>query len=96
MADLLVHLKIPIPVEKVIGAPALTFAGWLPIGDTHAISVEEENISLKLWFDITSTWWAIQHKEELVRVTPRADATRESLKAEVREFLRSLKNSGRL
>lgn len=64
MADLHVHLKIPIPVEEVIGAPALTFARWLPIGDTHAINVEEENIYLKLWFDITSTWWATQHKEE--------------------------------
>ena len=64
MTDLLVHLKIPIPVEEVIGAPALTFASWLPIGDDHAITVEEENICLKLGFDITSTWWATQHKEK--------------------------------
>lgn len=70
MADLFVHLKIPIPTEPLVGAPALTFARWLPIGDSHAIKVDRDNISLKLWFDITSTWWASQHKEEdLPRMT---------------------------
>ncbi|MGI8837487.1 MAG: hypothetical protein ACR2H4_12745 [Pyrinomonadaceae bacterium] len=64
MADLFVHLKIPIPTEPLVGAPALTFARWLPIGDRHAINVDRDNMSLKLWFDITSTWWASQHKEE--------------------------------
>jgi LmbE family N-acetylglucosaminyl deacetylase len=32
----------------------------------------------------------------LVRVTPKTDSTRDSLKAEVRAFLRELKESGRL
>lgn len=40
--------------------------------------------------------WGRKYHKILVRVTPRADTTRESLKAEVREFLHSLKNSGRL
>jgi len=64
MADLFVHLKIPIPTEPLVGAPALTFARWLPIGDSNAINVDRDNISLKLWFDITSTSWASRHKEE--------------------------------
>jgi hypothetical protein len=64
MADLFVHLKIPIPTEPLVGAPALTFARWLPIGDSHAINVDRDNMALKLWFDITSTWWASRHKEE--------------------------------
>src|SRR5712691_4288189 len=64
MADLVVHLEIPIPTEPLVGAPALTFARWLPIGDSQAIHVERGSIALKLWFDITSTWWASQHKEE--------------------------------
>src|SRR6266404_7683359 len=64
MADLFVHLEIPIPTEPLVGAPALTFARWLPIGYSQAINVERDGISLKLWFDITSTWWASQHKEE--------------------------------
>ena len=38
--------------------------------------------------------WGRKYHKILVRVTPRADTTRESLKAEVREFLRSLKNGG--
>ena len=40
--------------------------------------------------------WGPKYHKILVRVTPRADTTRESLKAEVREFLRTLKNSGSL
>jgi hypothetical protein len=64
MADLLVHLEIPIPAEPLVGAPTLTFASWLPIGDSQAINVERDSIALKLWFDITSTWWASQPKEE--------------------------------
>jgi len=64
MADLLVHLEIPIPTEPLVGAPALTFARWLPIGDNQAINVEWDSIALKLWFDITATWWASQRKEE--------------------------------
>ncbi len=48
----------------------MTFARWLPIGDSQAINVEREDIALKLWFDITSTRWASQHKEEdLPRMT---------------------------
>jgi hypothetical protein len=64
MADLLVHLKIPIPTEPLVGAPALTFASWLPIGDSQSVNVEQDRIALKLWFDITTTWWASQPKEE--------------------------------
>lgn len=63
MADLLVHLEIPIPTEPLVGAPALTFAHWLPIGDSQAINIERDSIALKLWFDITTTWWASQPKE---------------------------------
>lgn len=64
MGELFIHLEIPIPTEPLIGASALTFARWLPIGDSQAIDVERDSIALKLWFDITSTWWASQHKEE--------------------------------
>lgn len=64
MVELFIHLEIPIPTEPLIGASALTFARWLPIGDSQAIDVERDSIALKLWFDITSTWWASQHKEE--------------------------------
>ena len=64
MADLFVHFEIPIPTEPLVGAPALTFARWLPIGDSQAINVKRDRIALKLWFDITSTWWASHHREK--------------------------------
>lgn len=64
MGDLFVHLEIPISTTPLVGAEAIAFARWLPIGDGQAINVERDNIALKLWFDITSTWWASQDKEE--------------------------------
>ncbi len=47
------------------------------------------------WEIYYETWGRKYHKI-LVRVTPKSDTTRESLKAEVQEFLRSLKKSGKL
>ena len=64
MPELLIRLTIPIPVDEVVSVPALTFTCWLPIGDPHAIYVTEGDLSLKLWFDIKSTWWASHPKEE--------------------------------
>jgi hypothetical protein len=64
MVNLLVHLEISIPTEPLVSAPALTFAHWLPMGDSQAITVGEDSITLKLWFDIPSIWWARQNKEE--------------------------------
>ena len=40
--------------------------------------------------------WGRKYHKILVRLTPQPDSTRDSLKAEVRDFLRSLKESGRL
>ena len=40
--------------------------------------------------------WGKKYHKILVRLTPQADSTPDTLKAEVRDFLRSLKASGRL
>jgi hypothetical protein len=40
--------------------------------------------------------WGRKYHKILVRLTPQADSTRDSLKAEVKDFLRILKESGRL
>ncbi len=40
--------------------------------------------------------WGRNYQKILVRITPKADSTRESVTAEVRNFLRELKESGRL
>ena len=40
--------------------------------------------------------WGRKYHKILIRLTPQTDSTRETLKAEVRGFLRSLKESGRL
>ena len=48
LMDLFIHLEIPIPTEPLVGASALTFARWLPIGDSQAINVERDGIALRL------------------------------------------------
>jgi hypothetical protein len=40
--------------------------------------------------------WGRKYHKILIRVTPKTDSTRESVKAEVRNFLRELKDSGSL
>ncbi|HEX8846970.1 MAG TPA: hypothetical protein VF791_20170 [Pyrinomonadaceae bacterium] len=40
--------------------------------------------------------WGRNYHKILVRITPKADSTRELIKAEVRNFLRELKESGML
>jgi hypothetical protein len=40
--------------------------------------------------------WGREYHRILIRVTPKADSTPETLKAEVRSFLRELKESGSL
>ena len=52
----------------------------------------DNNDEWEIYYDA----WGRKYHKILVRLTPGADATRDSLKAEVRGFLRSLKESGRL
>jgi HEPN domain-containing protein len=67
MPILFLRLKIPFQREKMTGASALTFSHWLPLGQENGIEIVENNIKLVLWFDIKSTWWAHQPKEEEIQ-----------------------------
>ena len=64
MNTLTVEMKVPIETEPLIGAPALTFSHWLPIGKTNGITVTEDEITLILWFELQSTWRGSQPSEE--------------------------------
>ena len=64
MSTLTIELKVPIKTEPLVGAPALTFSHWLPMGKQNGIALSEGDISLTLWFDLETTWWASQPKEE--------------------------------
>ncbi|HVG17637.1 MAG TPA: hypothetical protein VNI02_01190, partial [Blastocatellia bacterium] len=52
----------------------------------------DNNDEWEIYYDA----WGRKYHKILVRLTPRADSTPDSLKAEVRDFLRGLKESGRL
>ncbi|MDZ4204312.1 MAG: hypothetical protein U1C46_05780 [Bacteroidales bacterium] len=64
MSILTIALKVPLGTEPLIGAPALIFTRWLPIGKANGISVAEDGMNLLLWFDLQSTWWAFEPSEE--------------------------------
>lgn len=52
MPELHLTLKIPFECEPPVRvAPALEFYRWLPSGDSSAIFVQEDNLSISLWFD---------------------------------------------
>ena len=61
-----------------------------------SVSSISRNLDDSRVWDILYDAWGRKYHKILVRVTPEADSTRESLTAEVRAFLRSLKKSGRL
>jgi hypothetical protein len=64
---LTVELKLPIKTEPLVGAPALTFHHWLPIGKINGIHITENDVNLLLWFDLESTWWASQPTEDEIK-----------------------------
>ncbi|TGN17901.1 hypothetical protein [Leptospira idonii] len=64
MPVLEIQLKIPIEVDHLVGAPALTFSHWLPIGKENGINAIKEEMEINLWFEIESTWWASRPTKE--------------------------------
>jgi hypothetical protein len=60
------------------------------------ISAVSPNPKNKDEWEIYYDAWGKKYHKILVRLALRADSTRDSLKTEVRDFLRSLKESGRL
>jgi hypothetical protein len=64
MTKLVVDLKIPFPIEPLIGAPAFTFTHWLPDGKANGIKIIDERLEILLWFELKSTWWAFQPSRE--------------------------------
>jgi hypothetical protein len=64
----------------------------LPWSVSHISPNPDNNDEWEIYYDA----WGRKYHKILVRLTPQADSTRDSLKAEVRDFLRSLKASGSL
>ncbi len=53
MKSLLIRHEIKIPGIPVVGTPALTFHGWLPVNEP--IISEDDGKVIKIWFDLTNT-----------------------------------------
>jgi hypothetical protein len=96
MDKLTINLKIPILVDSLIGAPALTFTRWLPLDIENGIVINENDFVIILWFDIEATRWAsVVKKEELhknVNVLAHYIFATIELKTTDKELLNYIKN----
>jgi hypothetical protein len=48
--DILIRLKIPISIEKIVPTPAMIFSKWLPMKEDDFIIKSENDLELKIWF----------------------------------------------
>lgn len=48
---LIVSMEIPVIAEPLVSVPDMTFAHWLPTKEEDFIISEEEDITIKIWFD---------------------------------------------
>ncbi len=58
--EILVRMDIPIPAHKIVNTPAMVFSRWMPLDEDESIVVQEENATLRLWFD-RSCWHNVTH-----------------------------------
>lgn len=63
-SELIVKLKVPIAVSSIVPTAALIFSKWLPLKPDDALQRSIDGLTAYVWFDITTTWWADQMKEE--------------------------------
>jgi hypothetical protein len=63
-SELVVHLKVPVEVNRIVATAALIFSRWLPLEPQQSLHRSEDGLNAYLWFDITTTWWASRDKVE--------------------------------
>lgn len=99
--ELLIRMKIPFIGDPDMNSEEyMIFHRWLPLNDEEFIHLNNENINLKFWFDIESTWWVSQPDESEIRkwenITAHyiyADLTIKNLDEEIIHYLTDPKSS---
>ena len=57
---ILVRMDIPILAHNIVNTPSMIFSRWMPLEEDEFIVIQEENASLRLWFD-KSCWNRVSH-----------------------------------
>lgn len=93
MSTLTVAMKIPILCERVVSAPALTFAHWLPVGKELGIPIAQNGIELVLWFDLEAAIGLkaedITHQKNVLVHYVRVDAKIVGINARTGAYMRT-------
>ena len=58
--DILVRMDVPIPAHNIVNTPFMIFSRWMPLEEDEFIVIQEENATLRLWFD-KSCWDRVSH-----------------------------------
>ena len=65
MSDLLIRFEIPFSNYPDINSDSvMIFHKWLPLKEQEFLIFENNDLRLKFWFDVKTTWWASHHDEE--------------------------------
>ena len=104
MSDLLIRMEIPfLAYPDANSDSAMIFHKWLPLKEQEFLTLEDNGLRLKLWFDVKTTWWASQPNEDeitrWVNVLARkiyADVTVGNLDQVLLNFISKRNYSGKL
>jgi hypothetical protein len=53
-------MDLPILAHNIVNTPAMIFSRWMPLDEDEFIVIQEENATLRLWFD-RSCWHNVTH-----------------------------------
>jgi hypothetical protein len=65
--DVLVRFNIPILTYHVVSVPRLTFHRWVPLTESEFITLEDDGMVLKFWFDMNCLGTYIPNEDEISR-----------------------------
>ena len=70
MSNLLIRMEIPfLAYPSANSDSVMMFHKWLPLEEQEFLISENDNLRLKLWFDVKTTWWASQpDKEQIAKI----------------------------
>ena len=68
MTDLLIRMEIPFLAYPEANSDSyMIFHMWLPLKNEDFLYIEKDDLKLKLWFDVKTTWWGSQPTEEEIK-----------------------------
>lgn len=62
--DILIRMRVEIPSQPIVPVSAMIFSHWLPLKVDDFLNIRDGNLIIKIWFDVTCTYWASHPTED--------------------------------